>query len=168
MKRLKELTDELNTEKRRNNDLLKEKSDREREIQILHAQLDSIQYKPEPTSPHSQQNIQTLELQLKRVAEENIHLNHQLAQQQQLTTSNLTNTGDLSNMKVQVLSEQIKKLSVDNANLEKKANSNESLAKEAQKEKERLIGYENTFVETFFSHHRTYPGKQIFSQRSRY
>jgi chromosome segregation ATPase len=153
MKRLKELTDELNTEKRRNNDLLKEKSDREREIQILHAQLDSIQYKHEPTSPHSQQNIQTLELQLKRVAEENIHLNHQLAQQQQqqqLTTSNLTNTGDLSNMKVQVLSEQIKKLSVDNANLEKKANSNESLAKEAQKEKERLIGYENTFVETFF------------------
>jgi len=34
------------------------------------------------------------------------------------------------------INEQIKKLSVDNANWEKKANSNELLAKEAQKEKE--------------------------------
>jgi hypothetical protein len=33
----------------------------------------------------------------------------------------------------------MKKLSVDNANLEKKANSNELLVKEAQKEKEDLI-----------------------------
>jgi len=121
MKRIKELTDELNTEKRRNNDLLKDKSDKEREIQILHAQLDTIQHQQEPTPAHPQQKIQTLELQLKRITEENIHLNHQLSQQQQLAASNLTNTDNSSNMRVQVLSEQIKKLSVDNANLEKKS-----------------------------------------------
>jgi hypothetical protein len=151
MKHIKELTDELNIEKRRNNDLLKEKNDKEREIQILHAQLDSVQHKHEPTSAHPQQKIQTLELQLQRITEENIHLNHRLAQQQQLPASNLTNTGDSSNIQVQVLSEQIKKLSVDNAHWEKKAHSNELLAKEAQKEKEDLIRYENIS----FSHHRS-------------
>jgi len=137
MKRIKELTDELNTEKRRNNELLKDKSDKEREIQILHAQLDSIHHKHEPTSSHSsQQKLQTLELQLQRITEDNIRLN------QQFTTSN---TDDSSNIKVQVLSEQIKKLSVDNGNLEKKAHSKELLAKEAQKEKEDLIRYESFF-----------------------
>jgi hypothetical protein len=142
MRRIKELTDELNTEKRRNNELLKDKSDKEREIQILHAQLDSIHHKHEPTSSHSsQQKLQTLELQLQRITEDNIRLNQQLSQQ--LTTSN---TGDSSNIKVQVLSEQIKKLSVDNGNLEKKAHSNELLAKEAQKEKEDLIRYESFLI----------------------
>jgi len=140
MKRVKELTNELNTEKRRNNDLLKEKSDKERELQILHAQLDSVQRKTESTQAHpQQQKLQTLELQLKRLTEDNIHLNQQLAQQQQLTTSSLVNNGDSSNLKVQILNDQMKKLSVDNANLEKKANSNELLVKEAQKEKEDLI-----------------------------
>jgi chromosome segregation ATPase len=140
MKRIKELTDELNTEKRRNNDLLKDKSDKEREIQILHAQLDSVLHKHEPTPSvvHPQQKLQTLELQLKRITEENIHLNHQLSQQQQQQFA-APNPGDSSNMKVQVLSEQIKKLSVDNANLEKKVNSNELLAKETQKEQQNLI-----------------------------
>ncbi len=80
MKRIKELTDELNTEKRRSNELVKEKADKEREIQILHAQLDSVQYKHEPTaSAVSQQKLHTLELQLQRVTEENIRLNQQLA-----------------------------------------------------------------------------------------
>ena len=136
MKRVKELTDELNTEKRRNNELSKEKTDKDREIQILHAQLDSVHHKHEPTKVDSQK-LQTLELQLKRITEENMHLNQQLTQQ--LTTSSFIHTGDSSTAKVQVLSEQIKKLSVDNANLEKKAHSNELLAKEAQKEKEDLI-----------------------------
>jgi hypothetical protein len=143
MKHIKELTNELNAEKRRNNDLLKEKNDKEREIQILHAQLDSTQHKTEPSSKaHPQQKLQTLELQLQRITEDNILLTQQLAQQKQHVASNLINSNDAANMKVQVLSEQIKKLSVDNANWEKKANSNELLAKEAQKEKEDLIRYE--------------------------
>jgi hypothetical protein len=151
MKRIRELTDELNKEKHRNNDLLKDKSDKEREIEILHAQLDSIHHKHESTSSsHPQQKLQTLELQLQRITEDNIRLNYQLSQQ--LPTSNI---GDSSNIKVQVLSEQIKKLSVDNANWEKKANSNELLAKEAQKEKEDLIRYESfcrsiLFIYLFF------------------
>jgi beta-galactosidase/beta-glucuronidase len=138
MKRVKELTDELNTEKRRINVFLKEKSDKEKEIQILHAQLDTIQHKQQPSQIHPPQN-QTLQLQLQRLTEENIHLNQQLTQQQQLTASSLINNGDSTNVQVRVLSDQIKKLSVDNANLEKKANSNELLAKEAHKEKDDLI-----------------------------
>jgi hypothetical protein len=138
-KRIKELADELNTEKRRNNELSKEKNEKDREIQILHAQLDSVHHKHEPTQVNPQK-LQTLESQLKRITEENIHLKNQLVQQQQqLTSSSSNNTGDASNVQVQVLSEQMKKLSVDNANWEKKAHSNELLAKEAQKEKEDLI-----------------------------
>ncbi|CAF0838966.1 unnamed protein product [Adineta ricciae] len=135
MKRVKELTDELNAEKRRNHDLLKEKTDKERENQILHAQLDSVSHKSTPsqgaTQPQ-QQKLQTLEMQVKRLTEENAQL------QQQLTT---TNTGDSNNLKFQLLSEQVKKLSMDNANWEKKAHSNDLLAKEAQKEKEDLLRY---------------------------
>ncbi|CAF5052989.1 unnamed protein product, partial [Rotaria sp. Silwood1] len=51
----------------------------------------------------------------------------------------LINTGASTNVKDQVLCEQIKKLSIDNANFEKQAHRNELLAKEAQKEKEDLI-----------------------------
>ena len=69
-------------------------------------------------------------MQLKRLTEENAQL------QQQLTTAN---TVDSNNLKFQLLSEQVKKLSMDNANWEKKAHSNELLAKEAQKEKEDLL-----------------------------
>ena len=147
-KRVKELTAELNAEKRRNNELLKEKADKEREIQILHAQLDSTHHKVESTSSskgNPQQKLQALELQLQRVTEDNIHLTQQLAQQ---TASTLTSTSDAGNMKVQVLSEQIKKLSVDNANLEKKAHSNELLAKEAHKEKEDLIRYNEQLTQS--------------------
>jgi hypothetical protein len=147
IKHIKELTVELNAEKRRNNDLLKEKIDKEREIQILHAQLDSTQQKTESSSSkvHPQQKLQTLELQLQRVTEDNILLTQQLAQH---TASNLINTNDAVNMKLQVLSEQIKKLSVDNANWEKKANSNELLAKEAHKEKEDLIRYNEQLIQS--------------------
>ncbi|CAF4252289.1 unnamed protein product [Rotaria sp. Silwood2] len=152
MKRLKELTDELNAEKLRNNVLLKEKTDKEREIQIVHARLDSVQHKHEPINAHPQQHqqIQKLELQLQRVTEENIRLNHQLTQlqQQQLATSNTILTGDSSNLRIQVLTDQMKILSVDNAHLEKKAKSNELLAKEAQKEKEDLIRYNEQLTQS--------------------
>ncbi|CAM4764718.1 unnamed protein product [Rotaria magnacalcarata] len=141
MKRIKELTDELNEEKHRSNVLLKEKTEREREIQMLHVQLDSVQHKHESTNVHPQQRqqIQTIELQVKRLTEENIHLNHQLTQQ--ISTPKLIQTGDSSNLQIQVLSDQIKKLSVDNGHLEKKVKSNELLAKEAQQEKENLTRY---------------------------
>jgi len=109
VKRVKELTDELNTEKipkkRRINDLLKEKNDKEREIQILHAQFDSVQHKQQPTQVNPQQ-IQTLQLQLQRVTEESLRLTHQ----QQLTATNLINNGDSSNVQVRVLSDQMKKI----------------------------------------------------------
>ncbi|CAF0896295.1 unnamed protein product [Rotaria sordida] len=153
MKHIKELTDELNAEKLRNNVLLKEKNDKEHDIQMLHVRLNSIQHKHESINAHpqqQQQQIQKLELQLQRVTEENIHLNQQLAQhqQQQLVTSNLIHTGDSSNLRLQVLSEQIKKLSVDNAHLEKKAKSNELLAHEAQKEREDLIRYNEQLTQS--------------------
>lgn len=116
-KRMKELVDELNAEKRRNQELLKEKQEKERENQILHAQLDS-----------AHQQKQGAAAQPKRATEDNL----------QQAQSNVNATADAANMKLQMLSEQLKKLSMDNASWEKKAHSNELLAKEAQKEKEDL------------------------------
>ena len=141
MKRMKELTDELQKEKRRINDLTREKTDKEREIQILHAQLDSIQHKqPVSNAPQQQQQqTQALQLQLQRVTEENLHLRQQLTQQQENVAAQANNTGDAGNVQFRVLSEHMKKLSVDNANLDKKASRFESLAGEAQKQKDDLI-----------------------------
>ena len=142
MKRLKELTDELNTEKRRINDLLKEKNEKERDIQILHAQLDAVQHKqqaaPSNSKPQPQnQEVQQLQVQLQRLTEENQRLTKQVAQQS--ASSNATsNGGDSNNAQVRVLSEQMKKLSVDNATLDKKAKSLESRVEEAQKQNEDL------------------------------
>lgn len=138
MKRMKELTDELQKEKRRVNDLTREKSEKEREIQILHAQLDSAQHK-QPVSNVQQHQNQTLQVQLQRVTEETIHLRQQLTQQQELAVSHVSDTGDAGNVRLRVLSEQMRKLSVDNANLDKKASRFESLAEEAQKQKDDLI-----------------------------
>lgn len=113
-------------EKRRNHDLLKDKQDKDREIQILHAQLDSIQQKSDLSNP--------IQLELKRLTDENLLLTRQVAQQ-----SSSSNSNDASDKRIQVLSEQMKKLSVDNANWEKKAINSELLLKEIQKEKEELV-----------------------------
>ena len=140
MKRMKELTDELQKEKRRVNDLTREKSDKEREIQILHAQLDSAQHKQPVSNVQQQQHQnQTLQLQLQRVTEETIHLRQQLTQQQELATAHVSNNADTGNVQLRVMSEHMKKLSVDNASLDKKASRFESLAEEAQKQKDDLI-----------------------------
>ena len=123
---MKQLNDELNLERRRYNDLLNEKNNKEREIQILQTQLNSSQHKNERIHVESQ----TLELQVQRITKEN---------NQQLSTSNIMNIGNATNLQIQVLSEQVKKLSVDNANWEKKVKNNELLIKEIQHEKEDLI-----------------------------
>ncbi len=49
------------------------------------------------------------------------------------------NTSDSTNAQVRVLSDQIKKLSVDNGNLEKQLKAKDLSIKEGQKEKEDLI-----------------------------
>jgi hypothetical protein len=139
MKRIKELTDEHNNDKRRINDLLKETNDKEINIQVLHAQLNASQ--------HPQQQLQTYQVELKRLSEENTQLKQHLTQQQQfqqqqqqLSSMNLiNNNGDSSNVQVRVISDQIKKLSVDNGNLEKKLKAKDLLIKEGQKEKDDLL-----------------------------
>lgn len=143
MKRIQELTEERNNDKRRINDLIKEKNEKEVEIQVLHVQLNSFQ--------HPQQQIQKFEVEYKRLAEENIqlkqrltqqqqHFQQQQQQQQQYSPLNLiNNNGDVANVQLRVLSEQTKKLSVDNANLEKQLNTKDLLVKEAQKEKDDLL-----------------------------
>ena len=55
LKHIQELTDELNNEKRRINDLIKEKNEKDMNIQILHTQLDSLQHQQQPTQLHPQQ-----------------------------------------------------------------------------------------------------------------
>ena len=62
MKRIKELTDECNNDKRRINDLLKETNDKDINIQVLHAQLNACQ--------HPQQQLQTYQVEFKRLTEE--------------------------------------------------------------------------------------------------
>jgi len=132
MKRIKELTDELNSDKRRINDLLKETNDKEINIQVLHAQLNACQ--------QPQQQLQTYQVEYKRLTEENYQLKQHLTQQQQLSSMNLiNNNGDSSNIQVRVISDQIKKLSVDNGNLEKQLKAKDLLIKEGQKEKDDLI-----------------------------
>jgi len=80
-----------------------------------------VKHESTPVNQHEQQErIQTLELQIKRLTEENIHL---------------ISTGASKDVKIQVLNEQIKELSIDNANLKKQAHNNELLVKESQEEK---------------------------------
>ena len=136
MKRVKDLTDELNEEKRRNNELLKDKTVKEREIQLLRVQLDATQQNKSQTN-QSQQQLQTLQVQLQRLTEENLRLT-----QQQLQSI------DPSNAQLQVLSEQIRKLSVDNANLEKKLHSHENIVQEVQKEKDDLTRYNEQLIQS--------------------
>jgi hypothetical protein len=141
IKRIQELTDERNNDKRRINELLKETNDKDLNIQVLHAQLSTIQ--------HPQQQMQTFQAEFKRLSEENMQLKQRLAQQQQqhfqqqqqLSSLNLvSNNGtDSANAQLRVISEQIKKLSVDNGNLEKQVKTKELLLKDGQKEKDDLI-----------------------------
>jgi len=139
LKHIKELTDELNDDKRRINDLLKETNEKDTNIQVLHAQLNAFQQQP-------QQQLQTYQVELKRLTEENIQLKQRFAQQQhfqqqqQLSSMGLINNNtDSTNIQVRVLSDQIKKLSVDNGNLEKQLKTKELLIQEIQKEKDDLL-----------------------------
>ena len=146
IKRVKELNEELNNEKRRINDLIKETNDKDRNIQLLHAQLTTIQ--------HPQQQMQTFQVELQRLSEENMQLKQHLAQQkqhfqqqqqqqqqQQFAPMNLasSNGGEPVNAQIRVLSEQMKKLSVDNGNLEKQLKARDASLKDTQKEREDLV-----------------------------
>ena len=145
MKRIKELTEELNGGKRRINDLTKDNNDKDRNIQLLHAQLTNIQ--------HPQQQMQTFQAELQRLSEENMQLKQRLAQQQQhfqqqqqqqqqqFAPLNLTNSngGELDNTKMRVINEQIKKLSVENGNLEKQLTVKDASLKDIQKDREGLV-----------------------------
>jgi hypothetical protein len=141
LKHIKELTDELNDDKRRINDLLKETNEKDINIQVLHAQLNACQQQP-------QQQLQTYQAELKRLTEENIQFKQRFAQQQhfqqqqqqQLSSMGLINNNtDSTNIQVRVLSDQIKKLSVDNGNFEKQLKTKELLIQEIQKEKDDLL-----------------------------
>ena len=143
MKRIKDLTDECNNDKRRIGELMKEANEKDMSIQVLHAQLNSIQ--------HPQQQLQSYQVELKRVTDENIQLKQRIAQQQQhfqqqqqlssmnLISNNNNNNTDSTNIQVRVLSDQMKKLSVDNGNLEKQVNNKDLIIKELQKEKDDLL-----------------------------
>jgi metal-dependent amidase/aminoacylase/carboxypeptidase family protein len=151
-KRIRELTEELSNEKRRSNELQSDKHGKEMNIQMLKAQIDALQHQHQPTQLNSQQQhlqqFQAMQLQLQRLTEENMKLTQRLSQQQhfqqqqqqqQLASLNPMGSNDAGNMQVRVLSEQMKKLSVDNAAWEKKAEAHEGAFKQAQKEKDDLL-----------------------------
>ena len=154
-KYVRELTEELNNEKRRSNELQADRHSKEMNIQMLKAQIDALQQQQrQPTNSNSQQQqqqqqqqqFQLLQSQLQRLTEENMKLSQQRSQQQhfqqqqpQLSSLNPMGSNDAGNMQVRVLSEQMKKLSVDNAAWEKKAEAHEVAFKQAQKEKDELL-----------------------------
>ncbi len=141
MKHIKDLTDELNNDKRRINDLVKETNEKDINIQVLRSQLSTVQ--------HPQQQFQTYEVEYRRLNEENMQLKQRLAQQQQhfqqqqqqLSSLNLINNNNTepTNVQARVLNDQIRKLSIDNGKLEKQLSVKELLTKEIQKEKDDLI-----------------------------
>ncbi len=140
MKHIKDLTDELNNDKRRINDLVKETNEKDINIQVLRSQLSTVQ--------HPQQQFQTYEVEYRRLNEENMQLKQRLAQQQQhfqqqqqqLSSLNLINNNtEPTNVQARVLNDQIRKLSIDNGKLEKQLSAKELLTKEIQKEKDDLI-----------------------------
>jgi len=141
MKHIKDLTDELNNDKRRINDLVKETNEKDINIQVLRSQLSTVQ--------HPQQQFQTYEVEYRRLNEENMQLKQRLAQQQQhfqqqqqqLSSLNLINNNNTepTNVQARVLNDQIRKLSIDNGKLEKQLSAKELLTKEIQKEKDDLI-----------------------------
>ena len=153
-RRVRELTEELGDEKRRNHDLQIDKHGKEMTIQMLKAQIDALQHQQQPTQlnpQQQQQQQQQFQSQLHRLKEENMRVNQLLSQQQhfqqqqqqqqqqQLASLNPMGSNDAGNMQVRVLSEQMKKLSVDNAAWEKKAEAHEAAFKQAQKEKDDLF-----------------------------
>lgn len=145
MQRMKELTDELNHDKRRINDLIKDTNDKDLNIQMLRAQLNTIQHP-------QQQQMQTFQAEFQRLSEENgllkqrlsqqqQHFQQQQQQQQQFSPLSLANNsgGEAGNAQLRVISDQIKKLSVDNGNLEKQLKTKDVSLKEGQKEKDDLV-----------------------------
>lgn len=125
-KHFKDLGDALNVEKRRIQDLLHEKDDKEKTIQSLRNQLDGFQ--------HQHQNLQ---LQIHNLTEENIQLNKRSTQHFQQPQA--MNTNDSTNAHIRLLREQIEKVSVKNGEYEKKIKANEALIEKYQKEKDDLI-----------------------------
>lgn len=120
-KQLKDLGDELNIERRRIHDLLREKDENEKMIELLRNQ--------------QQHQFQSLTVQIQRLTDENLQLNKRLSQQQQQPM----NTNDATNAHLRLLQEQIEKVSIINGDYEKKIKANESLIEKNQKEKDELI-----------------------------
>ena len=156
MARIQELTDQLNNEKRRVNDLMKAVNDKDLNIQALHGRLDASKHQQPPTqlNAHQQNQFQTLQLQIQRLTEDNIQLNQSLAQQQhqqqqqqkqqhfqqqQFSSLNTNNPNDPVHMQNRILNEQMKKVSLDNAEWEKNVKTSQALVQQVQKEKEDIV-----------------------------
>ena len=150
--RIKDLADQLNNEKRRVNDLSKAVNDKDLNIQALHARLDASQHQQPPAQLNAQQQnqFQTLQLQVQRLTEDNIQLTQRLAQQQQqqqktfqqqqqFSSLNAINPNDPVHMQNHILNEQMKKLSLANAEWEKNVKASQAVVQQAQKEKDDIL-----------------------------
>lgn len=122
-------------EKRRIQELLRERDDKEKTIQSLRNQFDAFQQQRNSAQLTTQQQhqVQTLQLQNQRLTEDNLQLNKILSQQQSL------NTNDASKMQLRLLQEQIEKVSVKNGDYEKKIKVAEALIEKSQKERDEVL-----------------------------
>lgn len=136
MEHIRDLTDALENEKRRIHDLLREKDEKEKTIQLLRSQIDALQQHQNSSQLTNQQQhqFQSLQLQIQRLTDDNIHLNQRLSQQPQTMNAN-----DSTNAHIRLLRDQLEKVSVKNGEYEKKAKANDALIEKHQKEKDELI-----------------------------
>ncbi|CAF0753192.1 unnamed protein product [Didymodactylos carnosus] len=124
MLNMKDLTIELNLEKKKTNDLIKQLNDKETEKQLLLQQFEAkhkqeIQQMQQPQStPLQQQQF----IKLQRLTEENEQLHHQLRTSQihqQQTSPALPSQLNDFKQQIQVLSAQSQQLAIKNGTLEK-------------------------------------------------
>lgn len=122
-------------EKRRIQELLRERDDKEKMIQSLRNQFETFQQQRNAAqlTNQQQQQVQTLQMQNQRLTEDNLQLNKLLSQQQSL------NTNDATKMQLRLLQEQIEKVSIKNGDYEKKIKATEALIEKSQKEKDELL-----------------------------
>ncbi|CAF0746345.1 unnamed protein product [Didymodactylos carnosus] len=157
--RLKDLTNELNLEKKKTNDLIKQLNDKETEKQILLQQFDTkhkqeMQMRQQQSLPPQQQQQQQQHMMaLQRLTEENQHLQQQLQAAQIHHQKASPQSASPSTGLVQMLTTQLEQTSVKNGNLEKQLTLGDKKIKDLQKEKDDLYKHNQDLTKSAQEYH---------------
>ena len=130
----------MNNEKRRISDLLREKNEKEHAIQVLRNQLSTVQHQQQPAiqmNAQQQHHYQELQKELQRSNEDNYQLSKRL-EQQKLSSSNHPNSSDSVQSQLQVMTNELKRLAMENSSWEKKVKANDEILKKSQEKHDQL------------------------------